>query len=56
MMIGADVYHKKGKESVASVIGTIDPNFSKFISKSSVQPKRGQEVMMNIAQIVLELV
>lgn len=56
MMIGADVYHKRGKESVASVVASLDSNFSKFVSRSCVQPKRGQEVMTNIAQTVLELV
>lgn len=56
MMIGADVYHKRGKESVASVVATVDPEFSRFVSRSSLQPKYGQEVMTNIAQIVLDLV
>jgi aubergine len=56
MMIGADVYHKKGKDSVASVVATTDPNFSRFVSRHSIQPKKGQEVMTNIAKIVVELV
>jgi aubergine-like protein len=56
MMIGADVYHKSGRESVAAVIGTMNKDFSKYFSTSKVQPKRGTEIMSNIADMVLECV
>lgn len=41
MMIGADVYHKRGNESIAAVVGTIDKEFSEYISFTSKQDKRG---------------
>lgn len=56
MMIGADVYHKSGRESVASVVGTTNPSFSAYTSLSSVQPKRGQEIMDNVATMVIDCV
>jgi hypothetical protein len=56
MMIGADVYHKSGRESVASVVGTTNPSFSSYVSLSSVQPKRGQEIMDNVASMVIQAV
>lgn len=56
MIIGADVYHSKGKESVTAVVGTLNSDYSKFCSLSSVQEKRGQEIMDNISEMVLECV
>ena len=56
MIIGADVYHNKGMESVSAVVGTINPDYSKYCSLSSVQAKRGQEIMDNISLMVIECV
>lgn len=56
MIIGADVYHNKGNESVCAVIGTTNKHFSQFVSLSHVQPKRGQEIMNNICNMVVECV
>ena len=56
LIIGADVYHSKGKESVTAVIGTLNSDYSKFCSLSNVQAKRGQEIMDNVAEMVLECV
>jgi len=56
MMIGADVYHKRGNDSVAAVIGTLDGQFTKFCSFHSVQPVKGQEIMKNISAQVLNCV
>lgn len=56
MMIGADVYHKSGRESVAAVIGTTNSTFSSYVSTSRVQQRRGIEIMANIADMVLECV
>lgn len=56
MIIGADVYHSKGKESVSAVVGTINTDYSKFVSLSSVQLKRGQEIMKEVKDMVLDCV
>lgn len=56
LIIGADVYHSKGKESVTAVIGTLNSDYSRFCSLSNVQAKRGQEIMDNVAEMVLEVV
>jgi aubergine-like protein len=56
LIIGADVYHSKGKESVTAVIGTLNNDYSRFCSLSNVQAKRGQEIMDNVAEMVLECV
>ena len=56
MLIGADVYHSKGKESVTAVIGTLNNDYSRFCSLSNVQEKRGQEIMDNVAEMVMECV
>lgn len=56
MIIGADVYHKRSKNSVAAVIASLDQNITKFHSKSMVQPTRGQEIFDNISNCVLEMV
>lgn len=56
MLIGADVYHNKGKESIAAVIATINKDYSKYCSLSNVQSVRGKEIMDNIADMVMECV
>jgi aubergine-like protein len=56
LLIGADVYHSKGKESVTAVIGTLNSDYSRFCSLSNVQAKRGQEIMDNLADMVLDCV
>lgn len=56
MMIGADVFHSRGKESIASVVGTIDKDFTKYNSVYRVQARRGQEIMNDISEMVIECV
>lgn len=56
MQIGADVFHSRGKESIASVVATLNSTFSKHVSYSRVQPKRGQEIMKNMSEMVLDCV
>lgn len=56
MIMGADVYHSKGNESVSAVIGTLNQHYSKYVSLSRVQPKRGQEIMTQISEMVIECV
>lgn len=56
MIIGADVYHSRGKDSVGAVIGTTNSDFSRFVSLSKTQPKKGQEIMTQVAEMVTECV
>lgn len=56
MIMGADVYHSKGNESVCAVVGTTNQHYSKYVSLSNVQPKRGQEIMNQICEMVVECV
>lgn len=56
MIVGADVYHQRGKESVAALIATMDSNYSKFCSVSRVQPAKGQEIMTNMAEMLKECI
>lgn len=56
MQIGADVFHSRGKESIASVVATLNRSFNQHVSFSRVQPKRGQEIMKNMSEMVLKSV
>lgn len=56
MILGADVYHQRGRASVAALIGTTNADFSTYCSLSSVQPDRGQEIMNNITELVVEAI
>ena len=55
-IIGADVYHSRGKDSVSAVIATLNKEYSNYCSLSNVQPMRGQEIMEGISEMVLECV
>jgi aubergine-like protein len=56
MLVGADVYHKKGSASVASVVGTINDDFTKTCSFSNFQEKAGKEVISTIWDHVLNCI
>lgn len=56
MIIGADVYHKKGSESIAAVVGSTNCEFTKFASFHSAQSTRGIEIMDKVANHVIECV
>lgn len=56
MQIGADVFHSRGKDSIASVVGTLNSAFNKHISYSRVQPRRGQEITNSMSEMVLKAV
>lgn len=56
MIVGADVYHQKGKDSVAAMVATRDSNYSRFTSVSRVQPAKGQEIMTNMADMLFECI
>lgn len=56
MQIGADVFHSRGKDSIASVVGTLNATFTKHVSFSRVQPKRGQEITNSMSEMVLKSV
>ena len=55
MILGADVFHNRGKNSVAAVIGTTDKEFTKYCSDFKIQA-RGQEIMDNICSSVITCV
>lgn len=52
MIIGADVFHNRGKNSVAAVVGTTNGEFTKYCSDFRIQA-RGQEIMNNVASSVI---
>ena len=56
MIVGADVYHQKGKESVAAMVATRNSDYSRFCSVSRVQPAKGQEIMTNMADMLYECI
>lgn len=56
MIVGADVYHQRGKKSVAALIATMDSNYSKFCSVSRVQDQKGQEIMTSMADMLKECI
>ena len=53
MLIGADVHHNAThkKESVVGFCATMNSSFTKYYSRTLVQPK-GQEIMDNLADLV----
>lgn len=55
MIIGADVFHSRGKDSVAALVGTRNASFTKTSSFYRAQ-KMGQEIMKNISEMVIQAV
>lgn len=56
MIVGADVYHQRGKDSVAALIATMDSNYSRYCSVSRTQPAKGQEIMTTMADMLKECI
>jgi aubergine-like protein len=54
MILGADVYHAKGNKSVASVVSQYDDYFKRSYSLATIQAKEYQEIMKQMATMVLE--
>jgi len=57
MIIGADVFHNIGqkKDSCIGFCASLDPNFSKFYSRISLQ-KPGQELMDNLSGLIKDAI
>jgi aubergine-like protein len=57
MIIGADVFHNIGqkKDSCVGFCASLDPHFSKFYSKISLQ-KPGQEIMDNLSKMIQDAI
>lgn len=54
MVIGADVFHTGHKDSVASVIATLDKDFTQYYSCNSFQMKRGDDILHYVSNAVVE--
>lgn len=52
MIVGADVFHKSMHESVTSVVSTYDKDFTSYFSQTSVQKRKGDDTLYNIAEAV----
>jgi aubergine-like protein len=52
MIVGADVFHKSMHESVTSVVSTYDKDFTSYYSQTSVQKRKGDDTLYNIAESV----
>lgn len=52
MIVGADVFHRSMHESVTSVVSSTDKNFTSYYSQTSVQKRRGDDTLYNIAESI----
>jgi aubergine-like protein len=52
MIVGADVFHRSFKESVTSVVSTYDRDLSSYYSQTSVQKRKGDDCLYDIADKV----
>ena len=52
MIVGADVFHMNMHSSVASVVSTLDKGLSSFFSQTSIQPRKGDDILADIADKV----
>lgn len=50
MIIGADVFHMNSKDSVTSVVSTLDKEFTQYYSVNSIQKRRGDDILYSIAE------
>lgn len=54
MIIGGDVFHMNSKDSVTSVVATLDKDFTQYYSVNSVQKRRGDDILHSIAEQVID--
>lgn len=54
IVLGADCYHARGNKSVAAVVSQFDDNFKRCYSVSSIQKREYEEIMKNVAQMVMQ--
>ena len=52
MIVGADVFHKSMHESVTSVVSSYDKDFCSYYSQTSVQRRKGDDTLYDIAEKV----
>jgi aubergine-like protein len=52
MIVGADVFHKSMHESVTSVVSSYDKDFCSYYSQTSVQKRKGDDTLYDIAEKV----
>jgi aubergine-like protein len=50
MSIGADVFHKDLHQSVSTVVSTLDKDFSSWFSQTSIQKRKGDDVLIDISE------
>lgn len=51
MTAGVDVFHQSQKNSLASVVSTLDEDLSSFYSQISIQPRRGDDTLYSISDL-----
>lgn len=56
MIIGADVFHMNGRESVTSVVATMDKHFSETFSINSIQKRQGDDILHSVTEQVIKCV
>lgn len=52
MIVGVDVFHKNMHSSVASVVSSLDRSLSSFFSQTSIQPRKGDDILVGIADMM----
>jgi aubergine-like protein len=52
MIVGADVFHKSMHESVTSVVSSTNKDFTSYYSQTSVQRRKGDDTLYDIADKV----
>ena len=52
MIVGADVFHRSHHESVTSVVSSYDKDFCSYFSQTSVQKRKGDDTLYDIAEKV----
>jgi aubergine len=54
MIVGGDVFHMNSKDSVTSVVSTLDKDFTEYYCVNSVQKRRGDDLLHSIAEQVID--
>jgi len=54
MIVGGDVFHMNSKDSVTSVVSTMNKDFTKYYSVNSIQKRRGDDILYSIAEQLID--
>ena len=54
MVVGADVFHMNSRDSVASIVSTVDRDFTKHYCVNSFQKRRGDDILHAVAEQVAD--